>query len=512
MNYKTQSMRICCVVLLLTLLVVDQLQASVLSTARFVELKPWWSDLAKNKTRIIVEGRFSSRAASTMRLQNCDVSFQPASGKRLPTTTDRKKNIELSGYLKRSGGRYKFVVERHSVRKSDIERLNDSKLAITDSKADRWYKLGRETAGRAEFFDDDELRLESELILTEAVHREERALKPDDIKGLRALAERVKELNLDDRHRLQLLHNALWVQWRAEKKRDTTLAPMLQQIAADLPGAKDINREFEKATYDLYLRRPSAIYRDASDTKREILHRYFWLSVRLTEIQRTAVPDGKNGYEIARLIETSVPELKDLSNKYRRQQLELESSRLARLSQAEMRQLSQRYQAIGEQQLAQGTVAKWLKLLEQKLRPNGASGLIRMANLYRDELKDKDKEIALLKEAWSLLKGPEANQDRQDLENRLAGLGWSLRNQKWVQGVDQKQADRAIRNQPGGVEVGMTPTEVLKVLNGQPTSKVRVAAKDTVTELWVYRDSGLVVQFSQSLGSGLTAVNVRALR
>ena len=58
----------------------------------------------------------------------------------------------------------------------------------------------------------------------------------------------------------------------------------------------------------------------------------------------------------------------------------------------------------------------------------------------------------------------------------------------------------------------MTPAQVRKVLNGSPTSKTRVAARDKTIEFWVYRDARLVVQLEHRASGSSTVVKVKGLR
>jgi hypothetical protein len=493
----------------LILLVANTTDAAVMSTQEFVKSYARWPQLAKAKSRIIVEGRYSSRAGSSIRLQKCEVLFHAASGTRLPTITDRKANIEFSGYLKRSSGRYLFIVERHSTRPSDKQRLTTKRIDLLTASPAKWYELGQQAAKTAKFFDDKELRREADSILLEGVRREKRRLQADDVAGMRTLAERIREFKLGDQHRLELLHDALWIEWRALKKTGLGLDSLLKQTVKDFPGADKPLQALDIKERKSYLDSPGTTYRKAGSDDRPRLQRMFYTAIRLDQIERTAAPDGRNGYEIAKLIETQIPELKQLPDEYRHRELTRESARIARLSQAEMRRLKKRYLDIGDPQAAESTVLKWVQSLAARHRARGPSGLIKTADLYRDELGDRKKEAELLQEAWSQLVEAPLERDREELARRLKLLGWSLRERQWVEGPAPQ--DRPV-SQPVGVTVGMTPDQVRKALNGPPTSKTRIASKDKTTELWIYRDTGLVVQFDHPVGGATTVVKVKGLR
>ena len=493
----------------LILCVTDSTHAAVLTTQQFVKTQPRWPQLAKAKSRIIVEGRYGSRAGAAIRLQKCEVLFHAVSGSRLPTVTDRKVNIEFSGYLKRSSGRYLFMVERHSVKQSDKQRLASKRIDLATASPARWYELGQEAAKTADFFEDDELQREAASILKEGIRREQRDLKDDDVAGMRSLAKRIAEFKLDDGHRLELLHDALWIEWRAIKKTESPLTDLLKQTAKDLAGATKPVKSLDEKERTRYLDSPGTTYRKTGPEDRPRLHRIFYTAIQLHGIERKAAPDGRNGYEIAKLIETQIPELKQLPDDFRRRELARETTRIDRLSQAEMRQLAKRYLDIGEPKEAQATVVKWVQGMETRYRTQGPAGLIKAADLYRDELRDRKREAEFLQEAWGQLIEAPLERDREELAKRLKSLGWSLRDEQWVEGPAPEDKPAV---QPGGVTVGMTPDQVRKTLNGAPTSKTRIASKDKTTEFWVYRDTGLVVQLDHLVGGAKTVVKVKALR
>lgn len=495
---------------ILVLAVASTVDAAVLSTEEFVALYPKWQQFAKTKTRLVIEGRISSRVGQKIQLQKCEhVIFRTANNTRLPTTIDKKMNLELSGYLKRTNGNYNFVVERHSIPKSDMQRLLAKKRELIAAKPDRWYSLGKKGLHTAEFFEDEELKREAEAILVEGIRREERSLPENDTKALRALADRINSFKLDESHRLELIHDALWIEWQSDRKNNQPLEELIKQVVKDLPGADKPIAVYDEKARIAYLSSPSLTYRKTKSEDRPLLHRFLLITIQLTQIERRANPDGRNGYEIAALIESSLPEFRNRPTEYRRSELKHESSRIDRLSQAEMRQLAKRYLDIGDDDEAKVTVLKWVQSLESRFRTQGPSGIIKSADLYRDELRDRKKEAELLQEAWIKLSGPKLERERNELEKRLQMLDWSRRGQQWVKGM---APDKQHSTQPTGVQIGMTPEQVRKALNGSPTSKTRVASKDKTTELWVYRDAGLVVQLEHPTGGSSTVVKIKGLR
>lgn len=197
-----------------------------------------------------------------------------------------------------------------------------------------------------------------------------------------------------------------------------------------------------------------------------------------------------NEEEVAGRIKERVPEHSDVADRLRERAIAREIARVPSMTRAEMSALADRFRKIGQPRRAGKVVDDWLAAKEQRLRPEGAAGLLEAADFYQSLTKDDDKVAALLIEADRL------RPDSEEIHARLGRLGYTLDGGQWTtEAPDEARPDR-----PLGVSVGMTPERVTEVL-GTPRAVSRIATSRELTEVWIYgprNAAGFAIHFVRS--------------
>jgi hypothetical protein len=134
--------------------------------------------------------------------------------------------------------------------------------------------------------------------------------------------------------------------------------------------------------------------------------------------------------------------------------------------------------------------------------------LLKAADEYIDLTEDRDKGVALLKEAYNL------SPDSERIAERLTQLDYRLDDREWIPKRDVKKRpetpiQKAIRE--GRVIKGMTASQVRSVL-GMATSVARIATAGQISELWIYGERNAtritVHMLRRTPRSPLTAIRV----
>ena len=379
---------------------------AVLSMQEFLSRRAKWETYANKSrpTNLILEGRYSSSAGASFRLQKCDVIFQPKRGVKLPVVRDKETRLEVSGHLKRVAARYVFVVERMRERTSHRDMLADARTRMEKSDPERWIELGQSNVAISEFYGDEKLLKATQTLFREAIARKREQLKPATESALRALATRAVKLGLPQETAEEFIHDALWIRWNQDRKNDKAdLRKLLQQVATDFPSAKNPLQEFNRISSQAYLRQPAFLFARSNSKQRKTLQRYFYMHINEFIINKGLKPDYSNGFEIARQYEKEIPERSDLAESLRVKELAWREQSINRLSKNEMRQLARMHTDRGDANKARGVLETWFTFHDARLRKQGPAGLITLGDDYLNELHDKDKATAAFKEAWTYL-------------------------------------------------------------------------------------------------------------
>lgn len=475
--------------------------AGAQSVQSFVELKPQWPELVGSTFRI--EGPYAILTRDSLRMRNCDLSFKASQPLKLSGSS---KVIEVSGRLAKDANSGKLYFEIDQIRQlpTDLQTMSERERAIQRGTSEQWYELADWARRRGKFYDDEELLERAKIANRKGLTLERQELKELTAAALKALANQVPELGLEDSLRLDWLHESYWLEWEALQKSapkpdltadeiDVAKDPVFQLLSrldGDLPGAKARANDVLPLLVNEYRRNPISTYRNAPDAKRRVLERLFHLEVARAAIARVTKPDGSNGSEVADRIDELIPEQHELAEKHRDAELTFLAANAATLTRTQLGELMQRCRDRKQEALAKEAAVRWLAKREVSLRKDGVTGLIQLADERLALLQDQAGAGAALLEAVPLAPRNE------DLIERLKKLGYHEVNGRWVAQQAKPQAsnpmpmpeselERFIRI--GVPKVGMTSAQLLKCL-GSPQSLTRVATAGRVTETWTYRD------------------------
>jgi hypothetical protein len=128
---------------------------------------------------------------------------------------------------------------------------------------------------------------------------------------------------------------------------------------------------------------------------------------------------------------------------------------------------------------------------------------MQLADDYVELLKDDSTAKMLYQDAWL------ANPKAPEPTAWLSSHGMVLDGNQWVpkSSAPRVAEDRyAQAIQEGRVTPGMSSDQARAALGARPTSIVRQAARGKVSELWIYRNEGLVVSLVRDTGEATAKV------
>jgi hypothetical protein len=470
------------------------LAAPAKSIAEFVALKPRWKQYAEVKTSFRLEGRHSTLAPTAMRFRNCDLTFITKSGNKLPKRISKSQCVEVHGNMGFERGKMVFVVHRWTLLSGDEFRVRQQLRSFADTDYQKMYTLGQWTSRRAKFYADKQLAELAVSVFRKGVRNERRQLKVNDAAGLYQLAERIQSLQLGDALRVELVHEALWVERRSGRQR----LALSRAIRDRLDGAETRLRPALPKLQDRYLRDPIQVYATSPADERIKLHRILFYDVQREIIERQARADRSNGKQIADELEQRVPELHALAEEYRDGELNYRFQRVASADRNSMLALAEEYRQKEQIQKSRDVMRTWIQRREPEWRKAGAAGLLRLADEHRQLLDDRPTAVTLLKQAYDLTKGAE------EVERKLNELGVFRKGKQWST-TPQSPPDAASQTtesvERGVPRIGMTRQQVIEAL-GQPDVRVRIVAADEINEIWNYThiaSPGISIQFVHRL-------------
>jgi hypothetical protein len=466
------------------------------SIEEFMSRESRWPELVDADFRL--EGRVRLVAPKELRFKGCNLEFRLRPG--LPALPRDTAVVEVEGSLIREGGVLLFDVTHARKRDDDLAVLSSKQVRIDSSDPAAWFELADWAGGRGAFYQDKELLAKAASFRETALMMEYRRLKANDIDGLLALADRSKQLKVSDSFIWRFIHEACRLELshlRRDPKADD--ASLTNRIRTQLPGATDPLAAEDLPLREKYNASPEQVYIDADETLRKKLHRILYLDVLLAHIERDAKRDGSNGESIADRIQQQLPELTELASSYRQKELAYLTSRVTRLSREQMLELSKRYTGLKRPDDAHRITAEWLKSQEPTRRSEGPTALMSLADDYRLLLDDQKTSVALAEEAWR--SDPELAEPKAWLEAR----GLVLHDGRWISAdavpaPTEDPFEAAIRE--GRVERGMQAEQVRQALGAAPTSILRTASREKISELWVYRSAGLVITLARAGSQG----------
>lgn len=470
-----------------------------MSVGEFVQKQSKWSQL--RGTTLKVEGRYRSKTDRQMLFTNCDdLLFEFADGVRQPTS--RSRTVQVTGKLGNSKqGKLVFVVTEIEAIPSDTDRLADRRGRLAQDDAAPWYELADWAARRGRFYQDDELISAAAELRNTGVRIEYRQTGIADIEPLYALARKAEKLGLPHKVRDELIHDAVRRELRdAQQKDEKQRAVALTRAFNLLPGAGAavIRDDKVRALQAEYEQKPLAVYERSDDETRRILNRLLYSAAVLERIELRAAQDGSNGFEIAKHIEDTLPELAERAEEYRQREIAWQSGRLRKLSRDELLTLCERLEQRDLKEDAVQARRDWLAAQEPRLRELGNTGLFDLAKEYVALLDDADAAAQIYIELYKSRTG------QQTAGAELVKLGYQFDGSKWTKAADavpDATSDAILR---GIVRRGMTDSQVRAAL-GKPSSVTRFAVRNQVSEFWVYEDHGVAIELRRR-GAGSDSI------
>jgi hypothetical protein len=467
-------------------------QSDASSIREFVAAKDKWPRLVGQPLRL--EGRYTVYGSRDMRFAGCDVPFL------LPRTFLRprrdSRNVEVSGRLMKRDGEYVFLVSDLKSRTSDGETLALRRSLIDAHRPEALYKLAEWARLRGDFYDDDELKQAAYDLFADGLDRARERLEADDIEGLRDLARRAGDFGLPDRIRYRYLHEAHRAAFEVARTQEhPQYEPLIERIAAELPGSTDPLTPDKMPLRENYLKEPRAVYFVADDDMRKLFHRVLYSEVAVANIELAAAADGSNGYEVASRIARQLPEISNLADAWRDRELQFLTGRIPQLSRQQVLDLADRYAARGQPESASRAKRDWLKSRERQAERDGPGALMDLGDEYLNLLQDEIEAARMFQRAYG------QNPQLASAAGWLSEHGYELKEGRWSrpgEGETQQKGrvDEAIHQ--GTVLAGMTGPQVRAALQGAPSSVVRIVSAGTISEIWLYEGVDISVQLSRA--------------
>ena len=474
----------CPIVVLLCLLALAPMTLaaeSVWSVESLNSRKAEWDQLVGPTIRI--EGRITLHGKGQLRLAKCELVFH-ASEAQL-RALNGKRTVELAGKLKKDDGKVSFEVAQIQVVPTDVEQFESRTVKLRNPRPGEWYELGDWAAGRGRFYDDAELMKKALVAYANGVKIEWRALPADDGEARIRLANKVEEYKLPDEQRMEILHEGYWQLWqtalKAKPPDPAIWSQLATRLADDLPGCTQPLPQFPGELKQRYEQKALTLYRESPEATRQQLHRLFYAAVVLKPIVLEAAADGRDGNVIADRIEQAVPEEQALAGKYREKKLAWRLERAATSTRQEIEQLANDYRSRQQPVLARQALQTWLQAREGRMREDGSTGLMQLAEDYLTLLRDETKAASLLKEAHKL------DPAFEDVTRKLESLGYKLERGAWTKEVAGKPAGDTPKPEAtstGGIAIGMTAS-ALKART-PPDSISRAITSTGFVEVWCY--------------------------
>ncbi|MFO1005360.1 MAG: hypothetical protein U0929_05325 [Planctomycetaceae bacterium] len=461
------------------------------SIEEFNSLEPKWP-LMENAT-FTLEGRYSIFSPTRLRMEKCKLDFVFAGNFSNPA--GESKVIQIRGHLERRDGDQIFVVKELLPQPSDVSTFRSRRGKVPSNQPEEWYKLAKWGAHRAEYYRDDELKKEAVIAFTQGVVAEHRNLSPVRADDLRQLASKLSSWNADPRLQLEYHHEACRMDYNtALKNQDNGDLAVLAEIRNRLPGSDQPLTPADEPLRAKYEAAPLAEFKEANDETRKKFARILYVDILKSRILREASPDGKNGFSIAKRIETQLPEFGTLAPEFRDKELAYHLGRVGSLTRKEMAALLAQLEPLNQPKYLEELKRRWMAETEKQIDPTSAIRWVELGDNYAEFLNDIPAAIRCYKQAYKL------SPDTQVISDWLTEQGLHHHQGDWyakgeVPAEPSDPLTAAIR--AGVVQPGMNEDQVKSALGVEPTRRTRIATSGHVQEWWLFEDHGLSVQFTR---------------
>lgn len=470
----------------------SEARAEVRSIQEFMVFKDKWDKFVATEYVWQLEGRYSGISDDTLTFMNCPLPFRLSSD--LANNRDNSSVVEVTGTIVQEEKGLAFRVKKLEARPRDMDRLKSMRFEIDIQKPENWYRLADWARERGAFYKDKDLAAAAVDLDRLGVLTELRQLKPEDEQGFATLKQKAREKQLDPPLIQQITHDELQARFLNLRKKEFSEPAWKQleeQIQQELLRTKKPLATFPSELNDKYLAAPREVYAAANSDERRTLGRLFLIETLLQRLLHQARPDGSNGFEIADQLQALTPERADLQKTYHDLAIAWNLKRIDVATRIQLDGLASRLEKLGRKDLAIAAKQKWLSVRESVFRQDGARGLADLAELWMSLLQDESKATRLMQEAWV------ENPQYTPATDWLTAHGYQLIEGKWLSEIEiaaMPEDPRKVAIREGRLEVGMTATDVHAAIGTPPTSMTRSVSRRQVTEWWVYKDSGILVQ------------------
>lgn len=452
------------------------------STEEFLARRKEWAKFLD--TSIKVEGRVLGFNRQQLRLQRCDVVFHLGENHSGRVTSSRR--VEMRGRLRKVDDKIGFYVDDLQGIPSDHDEFQSRDSRINPAKADDYYELADWATGRAEFYEDRELKKQALALYRKGVEAEAHGLPADDVAGRYALATKARDYGIAELGDRLTFEGGL-LESRAALGRVPLDPQGLSAVAVDLarrlPGAKVPLATVPADLAERFAKDPLEAWRRSTPAEQPMLQRLLWVRVQAARITVDAEEDGRNGRDISEQLKRMVPEEAALATKFEDKYLTYRVERASGLTRPELVGLAEELTGRKKLEEARQAIQTWLKAREPRWREEGARGLVTLADERVALLKDEPGAVALLIEA--VARNPEAT----EAATRLQSLGYAYLAGRWQRAStlpDRRMAPAAPDTPgPDSLQIGLSG-EQLRQLLGEPASRSRIATGQGVTESWAY--------------------------
>lgn len=475
------------------------------SIEEFVKQQPKWQRMQEATLR--VEGRCPILTDQRLFFTNCDLLFVLGEGVEAPMI--RSKTVQATGKLQTRQGKLTFVVSRLKELPTDAETLADRRARLPADDAAAWYKLADWAAQRGRFYEDAQLIDGAADLRRAGIQIDYRQIPAGDIAALYVLAEQAEKFNLPPALREEIVHDGIrreLRQLRPDNARQWDV--VLTHVLNRLPGSEvSLGFPIPEPAVALereYAAQPLEIYEQADADQRRLLHRWIYARSQLQRVEMDAAADGSNGFSIAARLEQSLPEFKDQAAAWRQREIDWQLDHIPDLDRDNLLELVTRLEERDRASRAAEAKRAWLTAQEPKYRARGAGGLLDYAQEQITLLNDPDAAASLYQELYQDPFGQET------ARARLVDLGYQFDGSRWMKQTDVPTDAAADAIRRGIVRKGMTSGQVRNAF-GKPVSVVKFAVRGQVSELWVYPEHGVSIEFARrGADAQSTAVQVSA--
>jgi len=443
-----------------------------------------------------VTGRKSLVGRREIGLSQCDVRFK--SRHNLPKFDADVENLRIDGRLAMEGRRYVVYITSVRERPSDAEEFENRRRQLDDKVLEGWYELGDWAAGLGRFYQDAKMNDLAMGAYKQAISLEHKEIQGKDPRALKKLAAKAKEYGLSDSLREEMIFEA-YVVTRSQAKTLDQLGRAISAASADLPGSDKPLAQPEADLRQRYERKPVETYRDSTGFSRKVLHRMLMTDLILARVKSQLDENYQNGFEIADLIETEIPEYKELAKEYRDRALQMRTEQVATLSRKQILDLKSKYEEQQQPQKGREAVEAWLEHRLNRLDEQDTEGLLSLAEDYVALVDRRERAAQLLLDAYK--QAPQS----EEIAARLERLGYRQEKGEWTNAREpgnenRTEMERAVAE--GRPMENMTASQLLKAI-GAPSKVLRIASRDEVVEYWLYqqsKESEVAIQLSRPRG------------